>query len=109
MASNIVFVASFSLSNALQFNFDMYIVQNLSKLLGKHVTQSRVEALIKEADTTGDGRISFEEFLNMFRHSRVEALIKEADTTGDGRISFDEFLNMFQHDNSKQVAMVLEG
>lgn len=53
--------------------------ENLSKLLGKHVTQSRVEALIKEADTTGDGTISFEEFLQMFRKDNckhVEAVLE---------------------------------
>ena len=56
-----------------------FLIKNLSKLLGKHVPPSRVDALIKEADTTGEGTISFEEFLNMFRT-----------------------------DNSKQVAKVLE-
>ena len=55
--------------------------ENLSKLLGKHVTQSRVEALIKEADTTGDGTISFEEFLQMFRKDNCKHVEEVLETS----------------------------
>eukprot|EP00578_Thalassiosira_sp_NH16_P021397 CAMPEP_0181101490 /NCGR_PEP_ID=MMETSP1071-20121207/13782_1 /TAXON_ID=35127 /ORGANISM="Thalassiosira sp., Strain NH16" /LENGTH=548 /DNA_ID=CAMNT_0023184345 /DNA_START=50 /DNA_END=1696 /DNA_ORIENTATION=+ len=41
--------------------------ENLIKLLGEDVLPSRVEKLIREVDQDGDGMISFEEFLIMFR------------------------------------------
>ena len=55
--------------------------ENLSKLLGTHVTQSRVAALIKEADTTGDGTISFEEFLQMFRKDNCKHVEEVLETS----------------------------
>lgn len=42
-------------------------LQNLVKLLGENTSTSTIEKLIKEEDRNGDGRISFEEFLIMFR------------------------------------------
>lgn len=41
--------------------------ENLIKLLGDSVSPSRVEKLINEVDMDGDGKISFEEFLVIFR------------------------------------------
>ncbi len=41
--------------------------QNLIKLLGNDVPPERIEKLIQQADFDGDGMISFEDFLTMFR------------------------------------------
>lgn len=42
-------------------------LQDLTKLLGKEVPSDKVDKLIQQADNDGDGRISFEEFLTLFR------------------------------------------
>ena len=34
--------------------------------MGRHLNKSEIEAMIKALDTTGDGKISFEEFLQLF-------------------------------------------
>jgi len=57
--------------------FILFILQNLKNLLGQNVSQSRIEKLIKEVDITGDGKISFEEFLIMFRNDNVLAIKNE--------------------------------
>ena len=59
-------------------------VQNLTKLLGKNVPQSRIEALIKEADTDNDGMISFEEFLVMFRNDNSKHFAKLSVSESNG-------------------------
>ncbi|KAL7473881.1 hypothetical protein ACHAXS_014375 [Conticribra weissflogii] len=41
--------------------------ENLIKLLGNDVPPERIEKLIQQADFDGDGMISFEDFLTMFR------------------------------------------
>jgi len=41
--------------------------ENLIKLLGNDVPPERIEKLIRQADFDGDGMISFEDFLTMFR------------------------------------------
>ncbi|KAL7479653.1 hypothetical protein ACHAW6_005369 [Cyclotella cf. meneghiniana] len=41
--------------------------EDLIKLLGKSVSPYRIDALIQQADFDGDGRISFADFLEMFR------------------------------------------
>lgn len=51
--------------------------QNLVKLLGENVPTERIEKLIKEVDIDGDGMISFEEFLVMFRTDNVLAAKEE--------------------------------
>ncbi len=51
--------------------------ENLIKLLGESGTQERVEKLIGSADTDGDGRISFEEFLVMFRKDNIAVVEDE--------------------------------
>jgi len=43
--------------------------ENLSEFLGKDFTDERVNELLKEGDITGDGRISFQEFLQVFKSS----------------------------------------
>mmetsp|Transcript_6432 Transcript_6432/g.14518 ORF Transcript_6432/g.14518 Transcript_6432/m.14518 type:complete len:186 (-) Transcript_6432:292-849(-) len=47
--------------------------ENLVKLLGENESRSRIEKLIQEVDTDGDGMISFEEFLIMFRNDNYLA------------------------------------
>lgn len=39
--------------------------QILSRM-GRHLNRNQVEAIIKSADTSGDGRISFDEFCKLF-------------------------------------------
>lgn len=61
----------------------------MKKLLGKNVPPSRVDKLIKEADTDGDGMIGFEEFLVMFRNenqlmAREELADESSSHTADG-------------------------
>jgi len=49
--------------------------ENLVKLLGEN--SSTIEKLITEGDITGDGRISFEEFLILFRNDHSSAAEEE--------------------------------
>lgn len=42
----------------------------------------RIEKLIQQADVDGDGMISFEEFLTMFRKSNALAVLKEEVSVG---------------------------
>jgi hypothetical protein len=58
-------------------------------LLGNDVPQSRIEALIKEADNDGDGMISFEEFLIMFRNDNCKQCAKLAIPETSGGIAVD--------------------
>eukprot|EP00986_Skeletonema_menzelii_P013060 scaffold7400_cov122-Skeletonema_menzelii.AAC.9 len=51
--------------------------ENLKKLLGESGTPERLEKLIGSADSDGDGRISFEEFLVMFRKDNIAAVDDE--------------------------------
>jgi len=46
--------------------------ENLCQLLGGNVSSSRIDKLINEADKAGDGKISFEEFLMMFRQDHAK-------------------------------------
>ena len=55
--------------------------QNLIKLLGENVSPSRIEKLIKEVDMDGDGMISFEEFLVIFRTDNNMATKEEFAST----------------------------
>jgi len=45
--------------------------ENLVKLLGEN--SPKIEKLIKEGDRNGDGRISFEDFLVLFRNDHSSA------------------------------------
>ena len=45
--------------------------QNLRELLGKDYPKEYVDALVADADTDGDGRISYPEFLALFRKDTV--------------------------------------
>jgi calcium-dependent protein kinase len=54
--------------------------ENLKRLLGESGTPERIEKLIESADTDGDGKISFEEFLVMFRKDNVASVEDEIDT-----------------------------
>lgn len=36
--------------------------------------------------------------------SRVDKLLKEADKDNDGKVSFEDFLKMFREDNTKRLS-----
>eukprot|EP00984_Skeletonema_dohrnii_P007771 scaffold2862_cov238-Skeletonema_dohrnii-CCMP3373.AAC.4 len=65
--------------------------ENLKKLLGESGTPERIERLIGSADSDGDGRISFEEFLVMFRKDNIAAvedeIVTETEAVADHVIS----------------------
>ncbi|KAL7543585.1 hypothetical protein ACHAXR_012878 [Thalassiosira sp. AJA248-18] len=63
--------------------------KNLIKLLGENVPPSRVEKMMQEVDTDGDGRLSFEEFLVMFRNDNYKTA-KEGFTDNSGHITDEE-------------------
>ena len=50
---------------------------DLRKLLGERATSEKIDKLIEEADTDGDGQISFDEFLVMYRKNNALAVKKE--------------------------------
>jgi len=47
-------------------------MQNLRDFLGTDSTEDKVQKLMAEADLDGDGKITFEEFLNSFRQNQNE-------------------------------------
>jgi hypothetical protein len=51
--------------------------------LGTDYTPELVKQILKETDTDGDGKISFDEFLLAFRkkHNRLSASLLHTDTT----------------------------
>lgn len=68
---------SLILNNSDFTKYPKLLSQNLIKLLGENETPERVEKLISEVDTDGDGMISFEEFLVMFRKDNYLAAREE--------------------------------
>ncbi|KAL9185263.1 hypothetical protein ACHAXT_003040 [Thalassiosira profunda] len=64
--------------------------ENLIKLLGANVPPSRVEKLISEVDIDGDGMISFEEFLIMFRTDNYLEAKKEFADGSSSHLTEDE-------------------
>jgi hypothetical protein len=70
----------------------------LVKLLGKQVSPERIKALIEQADFDGDKRISFSDFLQLFRLDNsactVEAMgIKKSDAEKISSTSTSESSN----------------
>ena len=57
--------------------------KNLKQLLGERGTSEQIDKLIEEADTDGDGKISFEEFLVMYRKDNLLA-VKDEIVTNHG-------------------------
>ena len=55
--------------------------ENLREILGDDFTPERVAEMIREADTLGDGRISYQEFLALFREEAGAALLPGATPT----------------------------
>ena len=51
---------------------------NLRDMLGDDFTPERVDAMMSEADTNGDGQIDYEEFLALFREEAAVAISPEA-------------------------------
>jgi len=58
-----------------EISSSLYYLQNLIKLLGEKGPS--IEKLLEEADKDGDGMISFEEFLVMFRNDNNLAAKEE--------------------------------
>mmetsp|Transcript_86130 Transcript_86130/g.186150 ORF Transcript_86130/g.186150 Transcript_86130/m.186150 type:complete len:152 (-) Transcript_86130:7-462(-) len=79
---------------------------DLRVIIGDTFEGATVEELIREADTSGDGFVSWEEFQDLMSHpkammymSTIELDIHEAESLfhllddGDGKISFEEFMH----------------
>ena len=41
-------------------------LQTIMNKMGRHVSKAEVEGMVKALDTSGDGKISFEEFAQLF-------------------------------------------
>jgi len=57
---------------------------NLEKLLGNDSSPERIDTLIEEADKDKDGKISFQEFLDIFRKDRSDMAVKLAHIDSQG-------------------------
>jgi hypothetical protein len=70
--------------------------ENLKHILGDHTDERYIDKLIAEADFKRDGRISYEEFLQVFsqhKHDNINAIYEGAESEGDWkRIETDEVL-----------------
>lgn len=68
--------------------------------IGLHIPKKKLKALIKEHDESGDGRMGFEEFMQLafdalYGEDELYQAFKEYDTSNDGRIDKKELLNLF--------------
>jgi len=54
--------------------------ENLRDFLGKDFTEERVNELLAEGDITGDGKISFEEFMQAFRKKNSKKALRLVDS-----------------------------
>jgi hypothetical protein len=74
--------------------------ENLKHILGDHTDERYIDQLIAEADFKRDGRISYEEFLQVFsqqKHDNIYAIYEGADSEGfrkrtESMLSADEVL-----------------
>jgi hypothetical protein len=74
--------------------------ENLKHILGDHTDERYIDKLIAEADFKRDGRISYEEFLQVFsqqKHDNVYAIYEGAESGGgrertESNLSTDEVL-----------------
>jgi Ca2+-binding EF-hand superfamily protein len=41
-------------------------LENIMQKMGRHYNKSQINAMVKSLDTSGDGKISFEEFVQLF-------------------------------------------
>ncbi|CAF4289688.1 unnamed protein product, partial [Adineta steineri] len=42
-------------------------LENIMNKMGKHLSKSQIDAMVKSLDTSGDGQISFDEFVQLFK------------------------------------------
>jgi len=41
-------------------------LENIMNKMGRHCTKSQIDTMVNALDTSGDGKISFEEFIKLF-------------------------------------------
>lgn len=42
-------------------------LENIMEKLGRHFSKSQINAMVKSLDSSGDGKISFQEFTQLFK------------------------------------------
>jgi len=66
--------------------------EDLRKLLGEHTDEAYIDQLISEADFKKDGKISYEEFLQVFaekKHDRIHDIYEASDPELTGKFDVD--------------------
>jgi len=80
-------------------------VREFFKSLGKTLSEEEVTEQIKEADNDGDGRVSFEEFVQVVKSDKFAAFqttFSEYDKDGDGYITAAEIQELLGSDKCAQ-------
>ncbi|KAF1773210.1 EF-Hand 1, calcium-binding site [Phytophthora cactorum] len=84
--------------------------------LGQQLSSSEIDEIMRQADTDGDGKISFTEFVSMmnerlFRRGDLTTgdlkaafdIIQAADKNEDGKIDYDEFCALMQQQQQQHT------
>jgi hypothetical protein len=67
--------------------------QNLREVLGKGCTSEQIDAIMESADSNGDGKISYAEFLQAFRRE-TEAMVDNIALARKPSISDDKLVGL---------------
>jgi len=82
-----------------------HFLPNFFQSLGKTLSEEEVTEQIKEADNDGDGRVSFEEFVQVVKSDKFAAFqttFSEYDKDGDGYITAAEIQELLGSDKCAQ-------